>query len=73
MYEAPEFDLFYAEHHCLRMDAWILWRTAVGTAGGNAITLATIPRWVCAGQPVTTDELMADLYSRPMPVEEPTE
>ena len=72
MYEAPEFDLFYAQHHCLRMDLWILWRTALGAVGGNAITLACVPRWVCAGQPVSKDELMAELSSRAMPIEEPT-
>src|SRR5207245_198859 len=33
--EAPEYDLFYAEQASLRLDLWILLRTAVMMAGGR--------------------------------------
>jgi len=39
IYEAPEYDECYITHRSLRLDAWILWRTARMAAGGRAITL----------------------------------
>jgi lipopolysaccharide/colanic/teichoic acid biosynthesis glycosyltransferase len=45
--ECPEYDLFYAEHCCIRLDLWILWRTAVQLLPGvEPIALEDIPRWV---------------------------
>jgi exopolysaccharide production protein ExoY len=43
--EAPEYDHFYAAHASLRMDAWILWRTAVLAVGGRRVTLDDVPAW----------------------------
>jgi lipopolysaccharide/colanic/teichoic acid biosynthesis glycosyltransferase len=43
--EAPEYDVFYAGHASLRLDAWILWRTALLAIGGRRVSLADVPRW----------------------------
>jgi lipopolysaccharide/colanic/teichoic acid biosynthesis glycosyltransferase len=48
IYEAPEYDLFYAEQMCGRLDLWILWRTVLQFAGGSTKTLDEVPRWACA-------------------------
>jgi lipopolysaccharide/colanic/teichoic acid biosynthesis glycosyltransferase len=45
IHEAPEYDLFYAEHATLRLDLWILWRTALLSVGGRRVTLADAPAW----------------------------
>jgi lipopolysaccharide/colanic/teichoic acid biosynthesis glycosyltransferase len=45
MLETPEYDVFYAQHHCMRLDFWILWRTVVMHASGNFITLDSVPQW----------------------------
>ena len=44
--EAPEYDRAYLAHQTLRMDAWILWRTALKPLGAAHITLADVPAWV---------------------------
>jgi lipopolysaccharide/colanic/teichoic acid biosynthesis glycosyltransferase len=44
--EAPEYDLYYVEHSCIRLDLWILWRTAlqlIPSVGG--VTLEQVPKW----------------------------
>lgn len=71
MYEAPEYDLFYAEHHCMRMDLWIMWRTALQAAGAAAITLAEVPSWVCSGNAVDNAELVAEFSLSSVLIEEP--
>lgn len=44
--ESPEYDLFYAEHASLRLDIWILWRTAAMMIGrGRPYELADVPGW----------------------------
>jgi lipopolysaccharide/colanic/teichoic acid biosynthesis glycosyltransferase len=45
IHEAPEYDLFYAEHASLRLDAWILWRTAILAVGGGRVTIDDVPAW----------------------------
>ena len=41
----PQYDYFYAHHRTLRLDAWILWRTAIQLLGARPVTLADVPRW----------------------------
>jgi lipopolysaccharide/colanic/teichoic acid biosynthesis glycosyltransferase len=48
IYEAPEYDLFYAEQMCARLDLWILWHTAMQMLGGATQTLNDVPRWAYA-------------------------
>ena len=48
IYEAPEYDLFYAEQMCVRLDLWIMWHTVLQRFGGSRQTLDDVPRWVCA-------------------------
>ncbi len=44
--DRPEFDEFYLEAHCLRLDLWVLGRTVVGLLGRRPITgLHELPRW----------------------------
>jgi lipopolysaccharide/colanic/teichoic acid biosynthesis glycosyltransferase len=46
---SPAYDIYYAEHHTLRLDLWILWRTALTTVGiDRPIDLADVPRWTYA-------------------------
>jgi lipopolysaccharide/colanic/teichoic acid biosynthesis glycosyltransferase len=46
--EAPEYDLFYAEYASLRLDVWILWRTALLAIGGRRVTMDDVPQWALA-------------------------
>ena len=47
--EAPEYDLHYARHRTLRLDAWIIGRTVTSMLGGRKITsLGDIPAWTGA-------------------------
>jgi lipopolysaccharide/colanic/teichoic acid biosynthesis glycosyltransferase len=48
IYEAPEYDLFYAEQMCGRLDLWILWHTVMQVVGGPAKTLDDVPHWAYA-------------------------
>jgi lipopolysaccharide/colanic/teichoic acid biosynthesis glycosyltransferase len=50
IHEAPEYDLFYAEHASLRLDLWILWRTALLTVGGPRVTIDEVPAWALSAQ-----------------------
>ena len=43
--DAPEYDLFYVSNRSLRLDAWILRRTARVMAGGRRIHLSDVPAW----------------------------
>lgn len=44
--EAPEYDRFYLRHQTLRLDVWILWRTARMMLGrGRLARLDDIPAW----------------------------
>ena len=54
--EAPEYDLFYVRNATLRMDIWVLWRTALQTLGlAQGVALADVPAFVLPGwrAPVT--------------------
>ncbi len=56
--DAPEYDTFYLRHRSLRLDAWILWRTARLMAGlGPRIALADVPAWAlsAASHPLLDD------------------
>lgn len=45
--EAPDYDLFYLQHRTMRMDAWIIWRTAVSVVlSGRGVRVEDAPRWV---------------------------
>lgn len=46
----PEYDVFYVENHTLRLDLWILWRTALQALGASPITLDDVPRWALPGR-----------------------
>lgn len=44
--EAPQYDLFYVAHASLRLDLWILWRTALLLGGlAPAASLGDVPHW----------------------------
>jgi lipopolysaccharide/colanic/teichoic acid biosynthesis glycosyltransferase len=44
--ESPAYDIYYAEHHTVRLDLWILWRTVLMTVGiDRPIDLEDVPRW----------------------------
>lgn len=44
--EAPEYDRAYVAAHRVRLDIWILYRTAVQMLGANQVTLDEVPAWV---------------------------
>ncbi len=41
--ETPEYDRAYVQAHSLRLDAWILYRTALTTFGAKPVGIAQIP------------------------------
>jgi lipopolysaccharide/colanic/teichoic acid biosynthesis glycosyltransferase len=44
--EAPQYDRYYAENCNVRLDLWVLWRTAVQLFPGvEAISLEDVPAW----------------------------
>lgn len=45
IHEAPAYDLFYSEQASLRLDLWILWRTALLAVGGRRVSLDDVPGW----------------------------
>jgi len=50
IYEVPEYDRLYLRHGGLRLDAWILYRTARTLLPGTRyIELADVPRWALNG------------------------
>lgn len=46
--EHPDYDLVYVDQQSLRLDLWILWRTALKMGRGRTITLDEIPAWALA-------------------------
>lgn len=53
--DAPEYDRFYLAHRSLRLDLWILYRTALKMIGlARPITLAAVPPWA---RPADADDL----------------
>lgn len=50
--ETPQYDLFYLAHANLRLDVWILWRTALLVSGvGRPVELDAVPRWTLRRAP----------------------
>lgn len=46
--ESPQYDLFYLRYRTLRMDAWIIWRTAIGAVRSTSgVRIDDVPRRVC--------------------------
>jgi len=44
IWESPQYDLFYIRHAGLRLDLWILWRTATTMLGlGRPVALGDVP------------------------------
>lgn len=44
IWETPEYDLHYVQHHSVALDAWIMWRTVLTMTGlGAPIAPAAIP------------------------------
>ncbi|MGH9275579.1 MAG: sugar transferase [Acidimicrobiales bacterium] len=44
--ESPHYDRYYLAHRTLRLDLWILYRTAINMVGiGGCITLDDVPAW----------------------------
>jgi lipopolysaccharide/colanic/teichoic acid biosynthesis glycosyltransferase len=41
----PEYDRFYLAQRTVRLDLWILWRTAIQALGAAPIGLDDVPRW----------------------------
>jgi UDP-GlcNAc:undecaprenyl-phosphate GlcNAc-1-phosphate transferase len=45
--DSPEYDYWYLRHWSMRLDLWILWRTALTLAGvGRKLSLHDIPVWM---------------------------
>jgi O-antigen biosynthesis protein WbqP len=45
--DSPEYDYFYVRHQRLRLDLWVLWRTALKMVGlARPVSLAEVPGWV---------------------------
>lgn len=52
---APEYDRYYIEHRSLRLDLWILWRTARKMSHlGGCVALADVPAWAARPAEVTS-------------------
>ncbi|MGH3451859.1 MAG: sugar transferase [Haloechinothrix sp.] len=46
VHESPAYDFSYLQYGSLRMDLWILWRTALLMVGGPPVQLTEMPPWV---------------------------
>lgn len=47
---APQFDRFYLAHRSLRLDLWIIYRTALKMTGlAGCVTLDHVPEWIVPG------------------------
>lgn len=58
---APQYDLFYVANTSLRLDVWILWRTALLMLGvGAAVDMVDIPRWAVGPLGKTANDQVAD-------------
>jgi hypothetical protein len=48
-HEAPHYDFYYLRHRSIRLDAWVLWRTALLMMGfGSPVALEHVPAWAVA-------------------------
>jgi lipopolysaccharide/colanic/teichoic acid biosynthesis glycosyltransferase len=71
-HETPEYDYFYLKHHSLRLDLWILWRTALTMLRiGRAVTPADVPRRLLKGGEVPAPILMPEFHVAAGPAEAP--
>ena len=61
--DSPEYDLAYVRNLSLRLDAWILWRTARQCLGGGGVGLVDVPRWALPRE-------FVDLAPAPVPAED---
>lgn len=53
----PEYDDYYVAAKSVRLDLWILWRTAIGLFGDSPIeSLDEVPAW-CSGEVPTVTEI----------------
>lgn len=56
---APEYDRFYLRHRTLRLDTWVVVRTALKMSSlSGRLTLEAVPPWAMAGsspEPLTSD------------------
>ena len=53
IWEAPEYDRYYLRNRSTRLDAWIMWRTALVLSGvGSPLTLERLPATVDDRRPV---------------------
>ena len=43
--DSPDYDTAYVRNLSMRLDAWILWRTALQCVGAKGVHLADVPRW----------------------------
>lgn len=59
MHDVPEYDFSYLQYGSVRMDLWILWRTALLLIGGRSIRLDEVPRWVLGRGWVSDDDIRA--------------
>ncbi len=46
--DAPQYDFTYVQYGSVRLDLWILWRTALLTFGRRTVTLDDVPSWALA-------------------------
>jgi lipopolysaccharide/colanic/teichoic acid biosynthesis glycosyltransferase len=56
IFEAPEYDHFYAEYASLRLDLWVLWRTALLIVGAPRVTIEDVPAWALRRRFTTADQ-----------------
>lgn len=59
VHERPDYDFCYLQYGSLRMDAWILWRTALLMVGGRTVRLSDVPRWALGSGWATEDQIRA--------------
>ncbi|HUQ64396.1 MAG TPA: sugar transferase [Acidimicrobiales bacterium] len=61
IWEAPEYDLFYVNHASVRLDLWILWRTALQfAAAAEPAALHQVPAWAMRKDVQSQDAVWLD-------------
>lgn len=49
-HDAPHYDFYYLRHGTVRLDLWVLWRTALMMVGlGEPVALEHVPTWAIGG------------------------
>lgn len=59
VHENPAYDFSYLQYGSIRMDLWILWRTALLMIGSEPVKLGDVPRWVLGSGWVTEGQIRA--------------